>query len=178
VIFLGRTAVLSVLESISASKLHALYAAETDGKAKLRLLAALKRKDGKTIDQIARDLEKPIMTIHNWLKALDEFGVKRRHDIRRSGRPKRLSAEQLKLLRADLLKNPAKHGHAETFWNTKLVQEHVNQKFGVTFVSRHMTRLLHTLGFSLKKPRPWDYRANAASQKRFKKNSHAWFPNA
>lgn len=171
---MGRTAVLSVLEYISASRLRSLYASETDAKARLRLLAALKRKEGKTIAQIADDLGKPVMTVCNWLKAFDEFGVRRRFDIKRPGRPKRLSAEQMKSLRRDLLKGPAKHGHEAAFWNTKLVQEHVRHKFGVSFVERHMGRLLHKIGFSLKKPRPRDYRANKAQQKRFKKNSGAW----
>ena len=176
-IYLGRTAVLSVLESIPVGRLHSLYAAETDAKAKLRLLAALKRKDGWTIDQIASDLEKPVMTVHNWLKTLDEFGVQRRYDIKRSGRPKRLSVKQLNALRKDLLKPPTALGFSEPFWNTRVVQEHAKRKHGVSFVSRHMTRLLHKIGYSLKKPRPSDYRANKASQRRFKKNSPAWFPN-
>lgn len=174
---MGRTAVLSVLESVSSSKLHALYATETDAKAKLRLLAALKRKENKTIEQIAIDLEKPVMTIHNWLKALDEFGVQRRYDIQRSGRPRRLSTKQLKVLRNDLLKEPTKQKYPEAFWNTRLVREHVKKKFGVLFVDRHMRRLLHKIGFSLQKPRPRDYRADIPSQKRFKKNLNAWFPS-
>jgi transposase len=84
----------------------------------------------------------------------------------------------LAVLRRDLLKEPAKHGHDATFWNTRLVQEHVRQKFGTFFVDRHIRRLLHKLGFSLKKPRPSDYRADKAAQKRFKKNSKGWFPSA
>jgi transposase len=174
---MGRTAVLSVLESIPVDRLHSLYVAETDAKAKLRLLAALKRKKGWTIDQIASDLEKPVMTVHNWLKALDEFGVQRRYDIKRSGRPKRLSIKQLNTLRKDLLKSPTAHGFSELFWNTRVVQEHVKRKYGVSFVSRHMTRLLHKIGYSLKKPRPSDCRANKAEQQRFKKNSKGWFPS-
>lgn len=178
VIILGRTAMLSVLESISMGRLRTLYAVETNSKAKLRLLAALKRKKGETISEIAADLEKPVMTVHNWLKAFDEYGVRRRYDIKRSGRPKRLSTEQLKALRKDLLKKPSKLGFDEGLWSTRLVQEHVKQKHGVLFVSRHMNRLLHEIGFSLKKPRPRDYRANKAQQRRFKKKSKGWFPNA
>jgi transposase len=178
VIYLGRTAMLSVIESIPVNRLHSLYATETDVKAKLRLLAALKRKDGWTINQIADDLEKPVMTVHNWLRALDEFGVQRRYDVKRSGRPKRLSAKQLNALRKDLLKPPTTLGFSESFWNTRVVQEHVKRKYGISFVSRHMTRLLHKIGYSLKKPRPSDYRADKAAQRRFKKNSKGWFPNA
>jgi len=168
---------LSVIESIPVGRLRSLYVAETDAKAKLRLLAALKRKDGWTINQIAGDLEKPVMTVHNWLKALDEFGVQRRYDVKRSGRPMRLSAKQLSTLRKDMLKPPTALGFSESFWSTRVVQEHVKQKYGASFVSRHMTRLLHKIGYSLKKPRPADYRADKAAQRRFKKNFNAWFPN-
>jgi transposase len=165
------------LPNVSLSTLRKRYSAETDAKAKLRLLSGIHRKQGKTIDDIAASLHKPRRTVHGWLWRLEEAGLNGAVDKPRSGRPKRLSAKQLLALRSDLLKEPTKHGHDATFWNTRLVQEHVRQKFGTLFVSRHMTRLLHKLGFSLKKPRPSDCRANKAEQQRFKKNLKGWFPS-
>jgi transposase len=166
------------LGPVSTNALKKAFVSEKNGRAKARLHAAFLRRQGKKEEEIAGTLGVTKSAVSKWLNKLHDNGLKGAMPVKQTGRPKRLSTEQLKLLRADLLKNPAKHGHQETFWNTKLVQEHVKQKFGVTFVSRHMTRLLHKLGFSLQKPRPSEYRANVASQKRFKKNYIAWFASA
>jgi len=164
------------LGTVSTNALRKAFVSEKNGRVKARLHAAFLRRQGKKEDEIADTLGVTKSAVSKWLNKLHNNGLKGAVLVKQTGRPNRLSTKQLKLLQADLLKNPTKHGHAETFWNTKLVQEHIKQKFGVTFVSRHMTRLLHKIGFSLQKPRPSDYRADIASQKRFKKNFAAWFP--
>lgn len=166
------------LPDVSLSALRKCYSAETDAKAKLRLLIGMHRKQGKSIDDIAASLHKPRRTVHGWLWRLEDSGLSGAVDKPRSGRPKRLTAKQLVALRRDLLKEPAKCKYPEAFWNTRLVQEYVRKKFGVLFVDRHMRRLLHKMGFSQQKPRPSDYRADIPSQKRFKKNSKGWFQNS
>jgi len=166
------------LPDISLSTLRKRYSAETDVKAKLRLLMGIHRKQGETIDDIAASLHKPRRTVHGWLWRLEEDGLNGAVDKTRSGRPKRLSVKQLTVLRRDLLKEPAKYGYAYGMWETKLVQEHVRKKFNTQFVDRHMRRLLRKMGFSQQTPRPSDYRADKAAQRRFKKKSKGWFPNA
>lgn len=166
--FLGR---------VSENVLHRAFVSETNVRARTRLHAALLRKQGKKVEEIASTFGTTKSAVSKWLNKLHYGGIKAAMPVKQTGRPKRLSAEQLKALRKDLLKSPNVLGFDESFWNTRVVQEYVRRKHGVSFVSRHMTRLLHKIGFSLKKPRPSDYRANKAAQKRFKKNSLAWFPN-
>lgn len=166
------------LEGVSTNALRKAFVSETNVRAKTRLHAAFLRRRGKKVDEIAETLGTTKGAVSKWLNKLDDNGVSAAMPVKQTGRPKRLTTKQLASLRRDLLKEPAKHGHDATFWNTRLVQEHVRQKYGTLFVDRHMRRLLHKLGFSLKKPRPSDYRADKAQQKRFKKNSNAWFPNS
>ena len=166
------------LEGVSANALRKAFVSETNVRAKNRLHAAFLRKQGKKVDEIAEILGATKSAVSKWLNKLHYGGVKAAVPIKQTGRPKFLSTSQLKTLRQQLLKEPAKFGYAEAFWSTRLVQGHVKQKFGVLFVDRHMRRLLHKIGFSLQKPRPTDYRADAAAQKRFKKNFAVWFPNA
>ena len=146
-------------------------------KERLRLQAALLRRQGKTLEEIARAVGKPFNTVSDWLRRIENDGITVVADKQRSGRPKKLSVQQLKKLQKDLLQKPSAFGFAEGFWSTKLVQEHVHKKLGVQFVNRHMTRLLHRMGFSCKKPRPAHYKADKAAQNRFKKNFTGWFPN-
>lgn len=166
------------LKGVSTNALRKAFVSEQNIRAKTRLHAAFLRRQNKKVEEIAHTLGHTKSAVSKWLNKIEDNGLKAAVPIKQTGRPKRLSTEQLKALRKDLLKEPRKHGYVETFWNTRLVQEHVRKKFGVSFVDRHMRRLLYLMGFSRQKPRPRDYRANKAAQKRFKKSFLAWFPDS
>lgn len=165
------------LSGFSLSFIKRLYVKERDEKRKLRLLAAFHRKRGLSVDKIADLLSLPKRTVHGWLWKIEKDKLDGISDRKQSGRPKLLKESQLVSLRKDLLRNPVELGYRQGFWSTKLVQEHVMKKFKTRFVSRHITRLLNKIGFSVQKPRPSDYRANKAQQARFKKKLLAWYPN-
>jgi transposase len=142
------------LPGLSVSRLERLYRSERDSRGKLRLLAAILRKEGKTMARIAEELHVPVGTVHAWLRRLLEGGLKKLHDEQRSGRPSMLSTEQLKELRRDLVRGPRVNGFDAPFWTTKIVQEHVRRKFGKEYRARGMRDVLHRVGFSSKMPRP------------------------
>ena len=164
--FLGR---------VSAGSLKHQYLDAQDVKMRQRLQAAFLRKQGKTLVEIADVVGKPFNTVSDWLRRLEEEGLKSAKDKPRSGRPKRLTGKQLLALKKDIVKDPEELGYDYGFWTTGLVQEHVKKKFGTRFVARHMRRLLQKIGFSLKKPRPRNHKADKKAQERFKKNSKGWF---
>lgn len=166
------------LGNASTKLLKHCYLAENDVRARQRLQAAFLRKQGKTLVEIADVVGRPFNTVSDWLRRFERKGLKCAKDKPRSGRPKRLSRKQLFVLRRELVRTPTEFGYSGGFWTTRLVQEHVRKRFRKKFVARHMRRLLQKLGFSLKKPRPRDYRADKAEQKHFKKNFHAWFPSS
>jgi len=157
------------MREVSTAKLKAAYGRETSEKAKMRLLAAVKRRQGKSIDQIASDLEIGRRTVHSWLWRFVEKGLEGVYDVKQPGRPKRLTEKQLKGLRGDLIAGPEKFGFGKQLWTTRMVQEHVRRKYRVNYVDRHMRRLLRRMGFSSQKPRPVHYKADKREQERFKK---------
>ena len=60
------------LPSHSIPRLERLYRKEKDPRAKLRLLAAMLRKNGRTMGQIADELHTPLGTGHAWLRRLTD----------------------------------------------------------------------------------------------------------
>lgn len=164
------------LDGASIDFLKHCYLEEHNVRARQRLQAAFLRKQGKTLVEIADVVGRPFNTVSDWLRRFEKKGLKCAKDKPRSGRPRRLSSKQLLALKKELVRAPTGLGYSEGFWSTRLVQEHVKKRFRKRFVARHMRRLLQKMGFSLKKPRPRDYRADRAKQERFKKNFHAWFP--
>ncbi len=155
------------LSYVSMERLQKLYDSEQNAKAKLRLLVAIRRKKGDSIDDIAYALEKPRRTIHGWLQRFEQRRLKAAHDKKQPGRPTRLKHSQLVKFRRELLNGPA---HVPgRLWTTRLVREHLEKKHGIKYRRSNVFRLLHALGFSVQKPRQQHYKTDAVAQERFKK---------
>ncbi len=163
------------LPELSVEQLREMQQQEKEAKAKLRLLVALKRKQGLSFDSIAMQLEMKRITVNKLLHRFQEKGISAKEDEQRSGRPKELSRAQLKSLRNRLIAGPRKGQNP--LWTTKMVMAHVEKKYGQKYTARHMRRLLHQLGFSIQKPRPRHYEADLEKQTRFKKTSERHLGN-
>jgi len=157
------------LPRVSLGTLRSLYEEEKSYKAKSRLLVALKRKEGESMDTIAQQLEMQRITVNKMLHRFQLRGVSAKDDEKGRGRRKELTEPQLKNLRKQLLRGPRKGQNP--LWTTKMVMGHVEKKYGKKYTVRHMRRLLHQLGFSVQKPRPRHYMADVKQQEHFKKTS-------
>lgn len=159
------------LHSVSILRLQQLYNREQNAKAKLRLLAAIRRKKGESIDEIAAALEKPRRTIHGWLHRFEQRRLKAVYDTKQPGRPSWLSKAQLRTLRRELLRGPA---HVPgRLWTMRLASDHIRKRYGIIYKRHNIFRLLHALGFSVQKPRQQHYKADGAAQEHFKKKRNA-----
>lgn len=74
------------LPEFSKAELAKLYQKEKNAKAKLRLLAAIFRKEGKSLDAISESIQTPKTTVHDWLKRLESEGLDGLTDNSRPGR--------------------------------------------------------------------------------------------
>lgn len=156
------------LADLSKAKISNLYKTEKSGKGKLRLLAAIQRKEGKTLDDIAYSLKKPKTTIYDWLRRIDSKCLKNIYDIKQSGRPSKLSKEEKEKLAKILNETPEKQGIPFVIWTTSLVQYIIQKMFNVLYKFRNIEYLVKELGFSLQKPRPENRKANKKLQENFK----------
>jgi len=156
------------LVNISLLELNKMYNSEKNAKAKLRLLAALKRKQGNTLEEISSSLQKPKTTIHDWLKRLEDNGVEKRYDIKQSGKPPKLTKQQLGELEKVLDDSPQKQGLPFVLWTTKLVQYIIIKLFDVKYELWNIWKIVQTLHFSLKVPRPENRNTNKKLQEKFK----------
>ena len=83
--FLPETSLLSI---------QSLYAQERNHKAKTRLLTAIHRKQGKSIDEIAYLVNSPRDTVYGWLRRFTTRGIRAKDSIKQSGRPAQLTIKQ------------------------------------------------------------------------------------
>ena len=156
------------LSGFSVRHLHRLYFLEKNAKAKLRLLCAIHRKKGKSLDDIATILDRPRRTIHSWLTRFQERGIVAKNSVKQSGRPPLLSLKQRQKLLIDLKRGPLHNPSG--LWSTKEVKSLLKKKYGIDFVNQHVWRMLIACGFSLQRPRKRHYlQPQKAELDRFKK---------
>lgn len=156
------------LPTNSVNQLQKLYDEEKNAKAKLRLLSAVHRKKGKSIDDIAYLLSKPRRTIHGWLVRFQQRGISAKDGIKQSGRPVELTIKQRRKLLKILERGPPHNPSG--LWSTKEVRELITKKFKRTYVKQHVWRLLVSVGFSMQRPRKRHYQRPSEKEiARFKK---------
>ncbi len=144
------------LQGVSLQRIRHLYAHEKNAKAKLRLLCAVHRKQGKSIDEIAYLLDCPRRTIHGWLTRFQKRGIDAKNSVKQPGRIPTLTVKQREKLVIDLKRGPPRNPGG--LWMTKEVKDMLKRKYGVEFVNQHVWRMLTTLGFGLLRPRKKHYK--------------------
>jgi transposase len=167
------------LSDFSLDELKERASAEKRKQPHLRLLVALNRKEGKSIDQIAQVAGMHRRAVHDILHRFEERGLEAADGLPKPGRTKRLTTKQLKDLRKRLLREPSKSGFDEGFWNGRMVQQLVRKQYGVYYCSGWLPKILARLGFSYKKPRSTNpRRASPEEIAAFKKKrvERYWLP--
>ena len=150
-------------------ELKKIYQKEKNAKAKLRLLAAILRKEGKSLDYISQSIQIPKTTVHDWLSRLESEGLDGLLDDKRSGRPSWLSQEQKEELKKVLSESPGKQGIPFKVWTTSLVQYVIYKLFNVKYKPRNVTKIARKLGFAIKVARSKNKKASTKAQEEFKK---------
>ena len=157
------------LPKYDIKELKKLYRKEKNGKSKLRLLAAILRKEGKSLDFISKAMQIPKTTVHDWLSRLESKGLDGLIDDKRSGRPSWISSEQKEELKKVLSDSPEKQSIPFKIWTTSLVQYIIHELFNVKYKPRNVQKLMKKLGFTLKVPRSRSKKASTKAQQEFKK---------
>jgi len=157
------------LPEFSKAELTKLYQKEKNGKAKLRLLSAILRKEGKSLDLISELVYTPKTTVHDWLIRLENKGLDGLVDDKQPGRPSLLSQEQKEELEKVLSGSPEKQDIPFKVWTTSLVQYVIYKLFNVKYKTRNVGYVLKKLGFTLKVPRSRNKKASTKAQEEFKK---------
>ena len=159
------------LPKTTLGELETLYAAEKKAKPKTRLLCAIHRKKGASIDDIAEITNQKRATVHTTLRRFQTRGPNAKDAKKQTGRPAFLTIRQRRELIKQLEQGPPQNRTG--LWSTKEVKEYIHKKYGVTYTNVHVWELLKALGFSLQRPR---HRKDPdeAEIDRFKKKLPGW----
>ena len=134
-----------------------------------RLHGVLLVAQGMTCPEAGRLLGDSPRTVVNWIERFESEGLAGLSDKERSGRPSRLSEQQLLQIEAALRLSPIQFGLSTQMWDGPTLSAYLKRELAVDLKVRQCQRLFRRLGFRLRKPRPQVAQADPELQAAHKK---------
>jgi transposase len=134
-----------------------------------RLLAAIAYKNGVAQTELAEWYDVQRRTIYSWLTRLDtdESLEQAVSDDERTGRKRKLSEQQQEEFEETVHDPPSEVGIDAPAWTPALVQEYLEETYGVEYSIPSCRRLLKEAGLSYQKPRRKAAEADENEQEAF-----------
>lgn len=117
-----------------------------------RVKAAVLFAKGATQAEVARELGVSRVSALRWYLQWRRGGRERLAKAGRLGRPRRLSASQLKRVEQVLLKGAVCQGYSTDLWTLPRIATVIGKVTGVRYHPGHVWRVLQALGWSLQRP--------------------------
>lgn len=156
------------LAEISIDELHNQLEETEENKPTQRVLAAIGRKQGSTLDELAQRHNVAEKTIRNWLDRFAEQSLAEAlYDAARSGRPTKLSESEQQELFEQLHQSPSEFSYERGVWFPGLVHQHIKNPFGVEYSIRHVYRLMDETGLSYRTTRSRHCQADPEKEQEF-----------
>ncbi len=134
------------LEHVSAAELREHLATVEGRRATLRLVVGINYKEGVPQSTIADWYGVSRTTIHHWLNRLERLETEPFEDViydaERAGRPPKLSGDEWEAVSSTLAAPPTAAGIDAPDWSPRLVQQLLEERFGVEYSLRHVRTLL------------------------------------
>ena len=156
---------------VSATELRALARVERDPRKRVRLLAIANVRDGMAVEGAARAGGMGRATLYRWLARERTGGPAALGDHPRSGRRRKLDAEQRAEVKAWVLAGPDVERDGVVAWRGGDARAMVERRFGVRLALSSTYRLLGELHLSALVPRPRHGDADPAAQTAFQQTS-------
>jgi transposase len=165
------SAAIALRDDFAADDLRGLAAKAKDADQARRLLALASVCDGMDREEAARIGGMDRQTLRDWVHRFNEQGSDGLINIKPSGRPRKLSAEQEDELRQLVEAGPDPEKDGVVRWRCVDLKRVLGERFGVDLSAVSLGRALKKLGFSHISARPrhpaQDAQAIAAFKKTF-----------
>jgi putative transposase len=124
-----------------------------DDMEKRRMEAVQDLMKGLSQSNVARKFGVSRTTASRWNRALQQKGVDGLRKRRATGRPSRLSREQLQIIPDIFAQGAVIHGYPDNRWTTARLAAVIETRFGVRYDHDHVGRLMQKLGLRERRTR-------------------------
>lgn len=129
-----------------------------------RAKALLGYLDGRSVVQLAAELDVNRSSINKWFIWYNAAGIDGLRTRRPPGAARKLDAHQRAELAALIDSGPQLAGYSAGIWTGPMIGDLVAKRFGVRYHNHYIPHLLNSLGFSVQRPRKRLARADAEAQ--------------
>ena len=164
---MGRT--IEIETKLSADELRVLARKESDRRAAMRMLAIANDLDGYERDEAARLAGMSDQALRDAIKRFNAEGLDGLYDRPRSGRPRRLNAEQEAEVKAAVLAGPDIEKDGVSAFTLEDIRRIIEEQHGVRYHINHVGELMRRMGLSRQKARPNHPKKDEAAAAAFKK---------
>lgn len=161
---------MHVEERHGLDELRRLARVQHDARMRIRLLAIVLARQGRTAVEIAETLGASRRRVQEWVRRYNQSGVEGLEHRPGQGRPEKLSSEERDRFVARLESGP-QIGDQVCTLRGRDVQRILKDEFGKLYHLNGVYALLHRLGYSCLRPRPKHRKADLETQETFKKTS-------
>lgn len=116
-----------------------------------RLAAAKDLLNGVSQSQVARRYGVSRTTASRWHRSIVFKGVDGMRKRKATGRPSRLTGDQIDSIRSMYADGPLAHGFSTDRWTTGRLAEAIERRFGIRYDQDHVGRLMHKYGLREKR---------------------------
>ena len=117
-----------------------------------RMEAARLLREGLSHSAVAREVGVHRQSVSRWARELEQSGVRGLRKAKRSGRPAKLTAAQLRDLERALKRGPEALGFDTGLWTASRVRELIEYRTGVRYHEDHVWRILRKLNWTCQRP--------------------------
>ena len=167
-----------LLQKYSVKDLDKRFKSENNSNVKTRIQIILYLKEGKSQREVSAELRMSVGIVPYWKKRFEKEGFRGLIDKKGRGRKSELGEKNILILSKRIDKGILLSDGYKRGYKTKDVRILVQKEFKVFYSDRHITRLLHSIKYNLKVPRPRNKSRNQNAvdefKEEFKKNSKIW----
>lgn len=149
-------------------ELIALAKAIPGAKIGLKIAALLLMIEGQRPGWISEVLGLTRMTLNRGVRGLNEKGAEALKEKPRSGRPARVTAKVTERIEKDLEQSPEDLGINRVRWDGPTLVTHLQRHYGIKMKVRQAQKLMHQLGYRLKRASYSYVQAKTEDAKRFR----------
>jgi transposase len=164
---------LTIRDDLPADELRRRARDAADGRVAARMFAIANALDGMSRERAARQAGMDRQILRDWVVRYNAEGLDGLHNRPLPGRQPKLTEGQIATLRGIVLRAPDPEKDGVARWRMVDLCRIVEERYGVTYCSTGMWRLVRSLGLSFQKARPRHPKADAKAQAAFKKGSRA-----
>jgi transposase len=119
-----------------------------------RLLAILRKAEGRTFEDIAIEHEVSTRSVQRWIAAYIQSGIDGGVKVKKPGESKSgITAEDKEIILSALFNDPHLFDYLRNTWSLRSLAKCLTNELGVPISFKHLQRITKDLGIQCKKPK-------------------------